>query len=188
MTTLPPAGWYADPAGAPGLRYWDGRQWTQHYFAQASICPACRSGQRLPIIYGGPTQTHMALVMERSAVPGGAMRRLLTGEAPQWQCAACGFQWRGDMFTGGPGNSFQSAVVINGVTCTAIGIRAEKQYLTERFGLDRTIAGDPNGWQQIAQTTGSSGGRRYDLITIKLADQSEQTVIFDITEFFGNPP
>lgn len=29
--TLPPAGWHADPRGAPGLlRYWDGAQWTEH--------------------------------------------------------------------------------------------------------------------------------------------------------------
>jgi Protein of unknown function (DUF2510) len=25
---LPPAGWYADPAGEPFLRYWDGLEWT----------------------------------------------------------------------------------------------------------------------------------------------------------------
>ena len=25
----PPAGWYPDPSGAPGLRYWDGIAWTQ---------------------------------------------------------------------------------------------------------------------------------------------------------------
>jgi len=23
----PPAGWYPDPSGAPGQRYWDGQQW-----------------------------------------------------------------------------------------------------------------------------------------------------------------
>ena len=28
-TQAPPAGWYQDPGG-PGLRYWDGSQWTQH--------------------------------------------------------------------------------------------------------------------------------------------------------------
>jgi hypothetical protein len=27
MTTLPPPGWYPDPSGAPGTRYWDGRRW-----------------------------------------------------------------------------------------------------------------------------------------------------------------
>jgi hypothetical protein len=25
-----PAGWYADPTGAPQWRYWDGDSWTEH--------------------------------------------------------------------------------------------------------------------------------------------------------------
>jgi hypothetical protein len=28
--TSPVPGWYADPAGGPGLRYWDGTRWTPH--------------------------------------------------------------------------------------------------------------------------------------------------------------
>jgi hypothetical protein len=28
--TAPPAGWYPDPAGGAGLRYWSGREWTAH--------------------------------------------------------------------------------------------------------------------------------------------------------------
>jgi len=27
---MTPPGWYPDPSGVPGLRYWDGAQWTQH--------------------------------------------------------------------------------------------------------------------------------------------------------------
>jgi Protein of unknown function (DUF2510) len=27
---LPPAGWYADPAGSPQQRWWDGKGWTDH--------------------------------------------------------------------------------------------------------------------------------------------------------------
>lgn len=29
--TGPPAGWYPDPSGQPGLRWWDGGQWTEHH-------------------------------------------------------------------------------------------------------------------------------------------------------------
>ena len=29
-TVHPPAGWYPDPSGTAGLRYWDGQQWTEH--------------------------------------------------------------------------------------------------------------------------------------------------------------
>jgi len=27
---VPQAGWYADPAGTPGQRWWDGQRWTEH--------------------------------------------------------------------------------------------------------------------------------------------------------------
>jgi uncharacterized RDD family membrane protein YckC len=28
--SLPPAGWYPDPSGDPGQRWWDGERWTDH--------------------------------------------------------------------------------------------------------------------------------------------------------------
>lgn len=31
MTSLSPAGWYPNPSGAPGQRYFDGRDWTAHH-------------------------------------------------------------------------------------------------------------------------------------------------------------
>ena len=31
MRPLPPAGWYPNPSGAPGQRYFDGREWTAHH-------------------------------------------------------------------------------------------------------------------------------------------------------------
>lgn len=38
----PPAGWYADPSGAPQRRYWDGNAWTDHLAAPAAA-PASAS-------------------------------------------------------------------------------------------------------------------------------------------------
>jgi hypothetical protein len=35
-----PAGWYADPAGSPQLRWWDGTQWTEHLHAPTASAPA----------------------------------------------------------------------------------------------------------------------------------------------------
>lgn len=29
-SSLPPAGWYPDPSGLPGERWWDGRGWSPH--------------------------------------------------------------------------------------------------------------------------------------------------------------
>ncbi|WP_261899595.1 DUF2510 domain-containing protein [Mycobacterium marinum] len=37
MPTSPPAGWYADPGGSGGRRYWDGERWTEHCRAAAGI-------------------------------------------------------------------------------------------------------------------------------------------------------
>jgi hypothetical protein len=44
---VPPAGWYADPSGAPGHRWWDGQAWSAH-FAPASPQPAATAGQVAP--------------------------------------------------------------------------------------------------------------------------------------------
>jgi hypothetical protein len=45
-TTTPP-GWYADPNGAPTLRWWDGAGWTEHYAPAAPIAPMTPERPRL---------------------------------------------------------------------------------------------------------------------------------------------
>jgi hypothetical protein len=34
---VPPPGWYPDPSGAPGQRYFDGSNWTEHTTASLSL-------------------------------------------------------------------------------------------------------------------------------------------------------
>jgi hypothetical protein len=41
---VPPAGWYADPSGAPGHRWWDGQAWSAH-FAPAAPQPVAATAQ-----------------------------------------------------------------------------------------------------------------------------------------------
>ena len=48
----PVPGWYADPAGSGGLRYWSGSHWTEH---TAPVPPAQWAGPPLPA-WGQPAQ------------------------------------------------------------------------------------------------------------------------------------
>jgi type II secretory pathway pseudopilin PulG len=47
MTDATPAGWYPNPAGGVGRRYWDGSAWTDHVESPPWILPAPR--QRAPV-------------------------------------------------------------------------------------------------------------------------------------------
>jgi hypothetical protein len=152
------------------------------------ICPQCSSGDCIPIIYGAPSEVHMRLTFENKAAAGGAMRRLIGGNAPTWECRGCRHRWRGLLFGGGSGNSITDAVVIQNISSTGVGIRAEKQWLTEQYGLDQQIAEDPNGWKIERQELLESRNRQYDCLAIAFPDGRRMTVYFDITCFFGKNP
>ncbi|WP_382309849.1 DUF2510 domain-containing protein [Herbiconiux sp. UC225_62] len=50
-----PAGWYADPAGSPQLRWWDGGAWTDHLQAPAQAAPVAPAYAQAPAPqYGYP--------------------------------------------------------------------------------------------------------------------------------------
>jgi uncharacterized protein DUF2510 len=50
----PPAGWYPDPSGAPGLRYFDGNDWTPHWSSELS---AETRGNSLDVVPGHEVAT-----------------------------------------------------------------------------------------------------------------------------------
>lgn len=77
------------------------------------------------------------------------------------------------------GDSPEKSIVIHGAPNNAVGIHAEYEFLASRLGLRN------RDWRPTRQSTGQTNGRRWDMIVARLADGTEKTVYFDITEFFG---
>jgi hypothetical protein len=66
----PPAGWYADPGGSGGLRYWDGSSWTQHVTAPAAPRPV--AAPTAPARYDyGPSPMATGVPATVAPVPAG---------------------------------------------------------------------------------------------------------------------
>src|SRR5262249_34110046 len=106
---------------------------------------------------------------------------LCTGKAPNWRCSACKHQWRGGLFAGGSGATLEAAVIICGITNSPVAIRVEKQWLTEKLGLDQDLAGEPSGWTIELQALLEVNHGFYDRLTIRLPDGTKKVVYFDIT-------
>jgi hypothetical protein len=101
---------------------------------------------------------------------------------------------RGITFEGGPGDTIERAVIIRGAPNNALGVEAEYRYLAWKFlGVEaeyRYLAwkfGRPGiDWELVGQGLVESAGHcKYDKMHIKLADGTQRTIYFDITEFFG---
>jgi hypothetical protein len=129
----------------------------------------------------------MPLFLDGRIAAGGAIRRLVDGSGAEWQCRRCGVQWSGGMFSG-TGDRVEDPVVIVGAGCTAVGIRAEKQYLTRRFGWPAKLATEGRGWKLLSQRLIEALGRPLDALEIELATGGRTTVFFDVTDFFGKTP
>ncbi|MFB2596334.1 DUF2510 domain-containing protein [Herbiconiux sp. P17] len=65
-----PAGWYADPAGSPQLRWWDGAGWTDHLQAPATpaTAPASASASSAPA-YGQQAPAYAYSYPTAAAIP-----------------------------------------------------------------------------------------------------------------------
>ena len=68
MTSLPPPGWYPNPSGAPGQRYFDGRDWTAHHRSAppTSMYVSTQPGHPLPmpttVVVTGPNHALHAVL------------------------------------------------------------------------------------------------------------------------------
>jgi hypothetical protein len=77
-------------------------------------------------------------------------------------------------FEGGGGETVETAVVIRGAPSQSVGVKAEFDYLAQRFGRAGT------DWTLVKQSLVEPEGRPYDAMCIRLADGSLKMVFFDI--------
>ena len=73
------------------------------------------------------------------------------------------------------GKSFETAIIINKNTEKA-GINAEYQWIREHY----------SNYHVVKQAIVYNDDKRFDVITIEIADGSNQDIYFDITKFFGH--
>lgn len=74
MTTPTPAGWYPDPSGTGGVRWWDGGRWTEH----VQQTPPSTGQPAPPTGPGGPSE-------QQTAPEPASPQQPLPGQATAWQ-------------------------------------------------------------------------------------------------------
>ena len=82
-------------------------------------------------------------------------------------------------FSGGPGDTTATAVVISGAPNSRVGIDAEYYYLMKKIGQPQV------DWKLKRQSVLREKGKVYDRMEIELKEGGKKSVFFDITEFFG---
>jgi hypothetical protein len=87
-SSFSPAGWYPNPSGAPGQRYFDGRDWTAHHRATPlQPKPAPPPPMSVPPQPASPPQTSVVITGPNHALH--AVLTLLTF----WACGGWGWIW-----------------------------------------------------------------------------------------------
>ena len=83
------------------------------------------------------------------------------------------------MYSGGGGESFEDAIVINCRT-THEGISAEYEWIESRYGK-RDV-----DWKTVQRMHGiESDNKIYEQFNIELSSGGERKIIFDVTSFYG---
>lgn len=78
-------------------------------------------------------------------------------------------------YSGGDGSSIEQAIIILGAESELEGVDAEYEFMQSlhtEFELD-------------SQTFLDEGNKKYDLLTIKLPDETKKDIWFDISDFMG---
>lgn len=82
-------------------------------------------------------------------------------------------------YSGHEGKSIKDAIIISDVDNHFEGINAEYQYIEHKYGR-RGV-----NWLLIRQELLNENQKVYDRIIIQLTNQTEISLYFDLTEFFG---
>lgn len=85
------------------------------------------------------------------------------------------------VYGGGDGGSIDTAVLVSAPNAL-VGVRAEYEYVELKHGRKDT------DWSVESQAIIEQGGRKYDLLSIKLSSGQSQSYYFDVTQSFGKFP
>jgi hypothetical protein len=83
------------------------------------------------------------------------------------------------LYSGVDGSSPESAVVLN-TTRTSIGVPAEYEYLSKKYGTQDV------DWFMIQQKLLMHANSMCDALFFRLSSGEEKVIFFDITRFFGS--
>lgn len=81
------------------------------------------------------------------------------------------------LFSGGPGDSFETAIIINTSSGKA-GVAAESQFISSLYGVRE------KDWSKTIQSLVWHQGRPYDVISIELNDGTTKDIYFDVSQFY----
>lgn len=86
----------------------------------------------------------------------------------------------GISFSGGSGESFHDAIVINGARNKTDGVAAEYKYITDIHGQRGS------GWSLVGQTVVREKNKIVDVVEIQLKSAMDRRIYyFDVSDFLG---
>lgn len=100
----PPAGWYPDPSGGPGQKYWNGEAWSDVPAPESPAAPAAkelRSGNKLFLLIMVPIVVFVAAVTVAEIVGNNKMSRESQQSQSQSQSQSPSYQTGYDSGTSG---------------------------------------------------------------------------------------